>query len=79
MLAEALEVEGLSIDEELCSYYLYGADAEFLSVFIFSKANPQAVEIWILRPWIPEMGIGDTDFSSVLYTENFIDCVSEAT
>ena len=65
VLAESLEVEGSSVDEELCSPDLDRTHAELLFIQILSELHLRGIEIRVSR--LPEAGIlnNDRPFSSL--------------
>ena len=61
MLAEALEEEGLSIDQKAVTVDLYRPYAEALVIAVVGECDACRVQVWIVGVRIPEPGMGDHD------------------
>ena len=63
MLAEALEIKRLPVDQKLRSLHLYGAETEFFRIAVLSVMNFRLVQVRSAGIRLPEMDLWDPKLS----------------
>ena len=63
MLAEALEIKGLSIDQKLCPFDFYRAETELFCIAVFSIIYLRLIQIRSTRIRPPEVGLWNVKLS----------------
>ena len=63
MLAEALEIKRLPVDQKLRSLHLYGTETEFFRIAVLSVMNFRLVQVRSAGIRLPEMDLRDPEFS----------------
>lgn len=63
MLAEALEIKRLPVDQKLRSLHLYGTETEFFRIAVLSVMNFRLVQVRSAGIRLPEMDLRDPKLS----------------